>query len=318
MAGANRMHMPRRGSMQFWHRRRADKEIVTVRTWPVSQEPKLLGFVGFKAGMTHVMVRDNNPQSMTKGSVIQLPVTLIECPPMSIAGARLYAKTPAGLVLVSQIAGKDAGSVRLGQGKQSSWDVAFDVVRVIAICHPEKTGAGQKQLQLIEIGLGGNKEQQVDLAKQLLTKQIAIHEVFQSGQLVDIHGVTKGKGYQGTVKRFGVRIRQHKSEKTKRGIGTLGSWHPNRALYTVPQPGKMGYHRRTEFNKLVMHISQQPHEVNSKGGLMHYGLVQQQCLLLKGSVPGPVKRPIVLTAALRPTNIMSQYEIQKISTSSKQ
>ena len=54
----------------------------------------------------------------------------------------------------------------------------------------------------------------------MLGKEIKVEDVFESGVSVDVHGITKGKGFQGTVKRFGVPIRQHKAEKTKRGIGT--------------------------------------------------------------------------------------------------
>ena len=71
----------------------------------------------------------------------------------------------------------------------------------------------------------------------------------------------KGKGWQGVVKRWGVRILQHKSRKTKRGIATLGPWHPNRVLYTVPRAGQMGYHQRTEYNKRILEIGKNGEEI---------------------------------------------------------
>ena len=46
----------------------------------------------------------------------------------------------------------------------------------------------------------------------------------KDGDQLDFHCVTKGKGYQGPVKRFGIQIRARKAEKTKRGPGSLGSW----------------------------------------------------------------------------------------------
>ena len=133
----------------------------------------------------------------------------------------------------------------------------------------------------------------------MLGKEIAIADAFEAGNSVDVHGITKGKGFQGTVKRFGVPVRQHKAEKTKRGIGTLGSWTPKRVEYSVAQPGKMGYHLRTEYNKQILKLAVKP-DINPKSGIHKYGLLRHPYLLLKGSVPGPKKRAMVLTPSLRP------------------
>ena len=111
---------------------------------------------------------------------------------------------------------------------------------------------------------------------------------------------------------------QHKAENKKRGIANLGAWTPKRASFRVPQTGKMGYHQRMEYNKQILKIGTDPKEVNPKGGFLHYGLVKNTYLLIKGSVPGPAKRAIVLTYPRRPTSKIHNLEITKISTSSKQ
>ena len=80
MGGSNRMNQPRHGSLQFWPRRRAKKVVPTISHWDDSDAAKIAGFIGYKAGMTHILLQDNNPKSLTKGQQIIMPVTVIECP----------------------------------------------------------------------------------------------------------------------------------------------------------------------------------------------------------------------------------------------
>ncbi|MEA3414152.1 MAG: 50S ribosomal protein L3, partial [Nanoarchaeota archaeon] len=76
---------PRHGSMQFWPRVRASRQYAKIRSLPSVNEAKILGFAGYKAGMTHVMAADTGKTSLTKGETIAVPVTVIECPPMKIS-----------------------------------------------------------------------------------------------------------------------------------------------------------------------------------------------------------------------------------------
>ncbi len=73
--------------MQFWPRKQTKRTSPRVRTW-IGDEPKLLGFNGYKAGMTHIMITDNKKTSLTKCEEIFCPVTVIECPPVKVAGVR--------------------------------------------------------------------------------------------------------------------------------------------------------------------------------------------------------------------------------------
>ena len=72
---------PRKGSMQFWPRKKAKRAYARVNSFAQEKEPKLLGFAGYKAGMSHLLVEDNRKTSTTKGEDIFCPVTIIECPP---------------------------------------------------------------------------------------------------------------------------------------------------------------------------------------------------------------------------------------------
>lgn len=305
---------PRRGSLQFWPRCRARRIYARIKAWPKLAEVKLLGFAGYKVGMTHAMLDDNTPGSLTKDELISCPVTIIECPPLKPFSVRLYKKTYNGSKIVSEIFAKNFDKNlkrKTKPSKKEGGEQDFDDIRFVAYTQPSTLGL-RKKPELFELGIGGkNVKEKLDYAKQLLAKETKLSDVFKEGQLIDTHSVTKAKGFQGTVKRFGVRIRQHKAEKTKRGPGTLGSWHPNRVDWRVAQSGKMGFHQRTEHNKLTLKISNDVKEINPKGGFINYGLVKSDYILLKGSVAGSRKRLITLTEPSRPAK-SPQYSIVSI------
>ena len=103
MGGTNRMHHPHRGSMQYWPRVRAKRQYADIRSWPTTKETKVLGFCGYKAGMTHIFVKESNPNSHLKGLEISTPVTVIECPPMKVYSIRFYKNTVYGFFLVGEM-----------------------------------------------------------------------------------------------------------------------------------------------------------------------------------------------------------------------
>ncbi len=299
-------HHPRRGSMQFWPRKRAAHPLPRVHAWAKEAKAKPLGFIGYKAGMVRVQATDNRPKSITKGEKLVFASTVVECPPMIAVGAAFYVKSGSGVKKVTSLFAEKlpkelSRTISLPKKSKSVDDVsAFDDVKLLVHSQPQHIPTGAKKPQLVEVALGGTKEDKIKYIKEVLGKEIPVNNIFESGAMLDVHGVTTGKGFQGTVKRFGVPIRQHKAEKTKRGIGTLGAWHPNRVLYTVPQSGKMGYHQRMEHNKQVIALGTEGTKVTPKGGIVRYGIVQNTYLLLKGSVIGPRKRAVLLTQAIRP------------------
>ena len=324
MAGANRYYGPRKGSLQIWPRVRAKRMYSRIRNWSINgiKDTKLLGFLGYKAGMTHIIVKDNTPNSLNKGKNLSVAATIIECPPLKPLSIRFYKKAHDGLQIISEIpttkVDKELKRKLAGVSKkQNSVPESYDDVRLMVYSQPRLTGV-QKKPQIIEVGFSGTKEQKLELAKQLLEKEIKVTDIFKEGSYLDVHGISKGKGFQGTVKRYGVKIRQHKSEKVKRGIGSLGSWHPNRVLYTVAQAGRMGMHQRTDYNRFLIKIEKDVAKVNPKGGFMHYGLVKNDYLIIKGSIPGTANRPIILTDPVRPNKKILSYEILEINKDSKQ
>ena len=93
-------HAPRRGSMQFWPRKRAKRIYSRIRYWPQHKEVKLLGFAGYKVAMSHALFTDNRKTSSTKNEEISCPITIIECPPLKPAGCATGAQDahPAALL----------------------------------------------------------------------------------------------------------------------------------------------------------------------------------------------------------------------------
>ncbi len=296
---------PRHGSMQFWPRKRAKRAYPRIRNYASSTDNKIVGFAGYKVGMTHLLIKSTRPHSMTPGESIFRPVTIIECPPLKTAAIRFYKRTAYGLKAVNQILAKNLDKnlkrkmiMPKKETKQKEPE-NYDELRFVVYTQPGLTGIGKKKPEVFEIAVGGTKEQQLSYAKEKLGKEITAAEILKPGKLVDIHAVTKGKGLQGVVKRFGVSLKSHKSEKKKRSVGNLGPWIQS-AMWRVPQSGQTGYQTRTDYNKLVIKVSDKPDEINPKSGFKHYGLVMNSYVLLKGSIQGSEKRLIRLTNAIRP------------------
>lgn len=319
---------PRCGSLQFWPRVRAKRQYARIRNWIPSKDTNLLGFAGYKVGMTHVIVTDNRQNSLTKNSDVSFPVTVVECPPIKIASIRFYKNTVDGKKIASEIfsdsADKELARKLIAAKKKSAKKaegIDYDEIRLLAYTQPRLTGIGKKKPEVFEIAVGGTKEQQLGYAMERLGKEIHVDEVFREGQQLDVHAVTKGKGFQGPVRRFGISLRQHKSEKSVRNPGSLGAWNAQgHIMWRVAHAGKMGYHLRTEYNKLIFKIGKKGEEVNVKGGYLNYGLVKNSYLLIKGGLPGVVKRLIRMSYSRR-SNPRAPKEapvIQYISQESKQ
>lgn len=302
-------HKSRSGSMQYWPRKRARRQTPRVRHWPHSSEKTLLGFAGYKVGMTHVMYADPKKASKAIAEEVFCPVTVIECPPLKVAAIRLYKEGYTGKQVVKEInlAVDKELSRRKPLAKQTpvvdlaalSTDGICDI-RVLVYTQPKGISFGKKIPDVFEIGIGGTVADQLAWVREHAGKELLVEQVFKPGQIIDATAVTRGKGLQGPVKRFGVSLRRHKSEKTKRGPGSLGAWcGQGHMMYRVAHAGQMGYHLRTEYNKWIVSLGKNPEVVNKKGGFFHYGPVKYSYLLVKGSIQGSAKRLIMLTVPRR-------------------
>lgn len=181
-----------------------------------------------------------------------------------------------------------------------SGDVAR--VSVIASTLPILTGIGKKKPEIVEVKVGGGSsiDEQLKYAESVLGGYVTAFDVFREGQFVDVIGVTKGRGFQGVVKRFGVKElpRWHKHRKGSRKIGSRSPGFGT--MSEPPQPGQMGFHRRTEYNKRILKMGENGAEVTYAGGVLHYGLVYGPYVLVKGSLLGPSKRMLIFRHPVRP------------------
>ena len=309
-----RVRFPKRGSRAFSPRKRAKNIAGRVDFWPdVDEGPQLLGFAGYKAGMTHVFLIEDRGRAPDYGKEVRNPATVIEAPPMVICAVRAYVKTSEGLKSFTEAWMENPpADIRRrvkplipttpeeGLEQIASQLERLAELRVIAMTQPRLSSVPKKKPELMEIKIGGGtKEEQLNYARELLGKTVGVSDIFRAGESIDIIGVTKGKGFQGPVKRWGIRILQRKSRKTVRGVASIGPWHPARVMPGVPRAGQMGFHHRTEYNKRILLLGSDGEQVTPKGGFNRYGFVNGDFILIKGSVMGPAKRLIKLRKAAR-------------------
>jgi large subunit ribosomal protein L3 len=302
-----------------------------MTSWPVGGDaPKIQGFAGYKAGMTHAVVTDYRPESLTSGQEVTVPVTVVEVPPMKVAAVRYYRETPYGLRTLGEQWASDTDK-RLGARlpvpkapKAFSPEAGkVDDVRLLAYTQPKLvTGTPRKTPEIMELRIGGGKiADRIAFATEKLGKEITVADFTAVGQMIDVAAVTKGHGVKGAVPRWGVKLQGHKDSKNRRDASPLGPFQPRfiRSM-KVPMPGQMGYHNRTEYNKRILKVGTEGAEITPAGGFLHYGVVRNGYLLLHGSIPGPAKRLIRLREAtryLRGVEI-AEPQLAYVSTASKQ
>jgi large subunit ribosomal protein L3 len=318
--GHRKYSAPRRGSIAFRPRARAKSLEPRVRTWPMMNTEKvnLLGFAGFKAGEIDVLTIDDREKTPNFGKQLLNPSTVIVCPPIRIIGIRGYSEDHYGKHAIFDVYGKDmikeldrkfqaqvTTEEEFSKAEQSL-DSVSSIMAIVAVL-PHEANIPQKKPFVFEVAVSGrNIRAQYEYLKDLLGKQVKVSDIFQLGQYVDVFGITRGKGVEGPITRFGVKRKQHKSRKSVRAVGTLGPISPAVVMYTVARQGQRGFHQRTEYNKRILMISNtgnnndnEANIINPSGGFKHFGLVKGEYLVLRGSVPGVPKRLLKLRHPIR-------------------
>nr|AJS12899.1 large subunit ribosomal protein L3 [uncultured archaeon] len=305
---------PRKGSLQFWPRKRAYKFLPSVNWNAINSGKNIKGFIAYKAAMTSAIVKDNTANSMTKGKKIAIPITILECPSMRILSVRFYKNNKvAKEILVEKIEKEMKKKIKFPKKIENKIDSIklenYDDIRIICYSQVKKTNI-KKTPDISEIGLNGNLEEKFKFAKEHLNKEIHISQVFEKGDLTDIRGLTTGKGFVGPVKRFGITLKSHKSEKGVRRPGSLGPWHPARVTFRAPQAGQLGMFTRAVYNNKIIEISK-PEQREIKN-LKNFGDIKTDYLIVRGSVQGPSKRQLIITSPLRKTKEQFKKELELI------
>lgn len=329
-------HAPRRGSLAYLPRGRAPKFVPRIKNWPEYKDgaAKLLGFIGYKAGMTHAVMTVGNVDSPFAGQETVVPVTVIDTPPIRPFSIRGYEATIYGLKLTTEVlAGTMSEDLKKAMPLPKEYDHdtkmkefeekldSFAEIRMLIHTQPRLAGIAKKKPDVMEYKVGApNVKEGFEYAKSILGTDIRVADILNEGILIDSIAVTKGHGFQGPVRRWGIRILQHKSRKTKRGVGCIGPWTPSNIRYSVPRPGQTGFHTRTSFNNKIVKMGERGEEITPSGGFVNYGVIRGDYIMVHGSIPGAVKRPVRIRFAIRPKkgHVDEPVQMSYISTASKQ
>ncbi len=327
--GHRKHSQPRRGSIAYLPRGRAKSMEARIRTWPDDEgdQPKLLGHAGFKAGCIRVASIDDRDKTPNFGKQLVSLGTVVVTPPIVIIGIRGYSKNRYGFNSVFDVYSKDLPkelsrlfTIKLDEknleGIQNHLGSVKELFALAAVL-PREAGMEQKKPYVFEIAVkGGDKQKQFTFLKDLLGKEVKVDQVFQKGADVDVAAITKGKGIEGPITRWGVKKKQHKSRKSVRALGTLGPISPATIMYTVPRAGQRGFHQRTQYNNRIMIMSNTQNsefKINPVGGFKHFGLVEGDFVVIRGSIPGTYRRLIKLRSPMRQrTSKITQPKVLEI------
>ncbi|GAB65487.1 ribosomal protein L3 [Plasmodium cynomolgi strain B] len=353
---------PRHGSLGFLPRKRCKRLRGKIRSFPKDDKekpPHFTAFMGYKAGMTHIVREVDKPGSKLHKKEIVEACTIIECAPMVVVGMVGYRETPKGLRVLTTVWANhvsDEFRRRYYKNWYKSDKKAFTKALMVpkltkeslykriekyctvlrAVCHtqPSKTPLTMKKAHIMEIQInGGGMKEKIDFLKELLEKNLPVSNVFNTNEMIDVISVTKGHGTKGVVSRYGVKRLPRKTHRGLRKVACIGAWHPARVQFQVPRHGQKGYFHRTERNKKIYRIGLKKDKNNAStdaditekkitpmGGFPHYGVVNEDFILLKGCVAGTKKRPITLRKTLVPQvsrDALAQISLKFIDTSSK-
>lgn len=326
---------PRRGSLAYTPKKRAKSQKPRIRAWPEGTSVQLLGFPGYKAGMTQIFMIDDHDESITRGQEISVPVTIIETPPVIACAIRIYGSPKDRNRAITEVWAENLSKdltrelrtpkeydqkEALKKAEELLEDQAGDV-RLLVHTQPRKSSLSKKKPEILELQIGGDPiMDKWEYAKEALGNEIKVSDVFEEGKYVDAIAVTKGKGTEGPVQRWGVKVQPRKVQQARRHVGTLGPWRPRRIMRSVPDSGQMGYHQRTDCNKRILKMGEDGSEVTPNGGFLRYGPIREEFVMLAGSTPGSTKRLVCLRQAMRPKKGVptSPPTITHVDTSSQQ
>ena len=129
----------------------------------------------------------------------------------------------------------------------------------------------------------------VDISKYELGQELSV-EVFEEGEMVDVTGISKGKGFQGVIKRYNQsRGPMGHGSQYHRGVGSLGTMRPMRVFKGKKLPGHMGHVTITMQNLEVVAV-----------------MPEENVILIKGNVPGAKKSLVIIKSAVKKPNVKKE------------
>merc|ERR1712134_4630 len=260
-----------------------------------SKPVHLTCFMGYKAGMTHIVREVDRPGSKVNKKEVVEACTIIETPPMMAIGVVGYIETPRGLRALKTVWAEHIGEEakrrfykNWSQSKKKAFtksctkwaddlgkkEIEKDLaqlkkycttIRVIVHTQMKVLRRRQKKAHIMEVQLnGGSIADKVNWAREHFEKEVPVTQVFSPDECIDLIGVTKGHGFKGVTSRWHTKKLPRKTHKGLRKVACIGAWHPSRIQSTVPRAGQKGYHHRTEINKKIYRVGAGYHQVDGK------------------------------------------------------
>jgi large subunit ribosomal protein L3 len=278
------------------------------------EKSSLLGFAGFKVGGIHILTIDDREKTPNFGKQLLNAATVIAVPPIRVIGIRGYKHDLYGQHAIFDVYSKDIPKELSRKFDAKHAEDSFakaegmlgnaGAVMAIVAVSPHSIGISQKTPFVFEVAVSGkDAKAQYEYVKRMLGREVKAGDIFQLGQNIDVFGITRGKGVEGPVTRFGIKRKQHKSRKSVRAVGTLGPISPAVVMYTVARQGQRGFHQRTEYNKRILIMSNTEKDgqnsINPSGGFKHFGVVKGDYIVVRGSIPGVPKRLVKMRHPIR-------------------
>merc|ERR1711966_632420 len=248
---------PRHGSLGFLPRKRCKRARGKIKSFPkddTSKDCHFTAFAGYKAGMTHITREVDKPGSKSHKKEVCEAVTIIETPPMVVVGLVGYIETPRGLRSINTVwtqhisdecrrrfyknwhraneKNKKARAFAKYSADFSKEDVDkkcagiikhCTVVRALAHTQMSELNLRQKKSRLMEIQVnGGSVADKVKFVRDHFEKPVSIDTVFDNDEMIDTVAVTKGRGFEGVVTRWGVTRLPRKTHKGLRKVACIG------------------------------------------------------------------------------------------------
>ena len=131
----------------------------------------------------------------------------------------------------------------------------------------------------------------VDVSNYSLGQEIKA-DLFTEGEMVDVTGTSKGKGFQGVIKRHNQsRGPMGHGSQYHRGVGSMGTLLPMRVLPGKKMPGHMGAEQVTVQNLEIVQID-----------------LENNVILVKGNVPGPKKSLVLIKTAVKNNGVINEKQ----------
>ncbi|MCL4383789.1 MAG: 50S ribosomal protein L3 [Candidatus Marsarchaeota archaeon] len=303
-----------KGSLQYWPRKRARKRLPRIRSYNNhGSENCFSNIIGYKVGMRQLTLIDDS-QSSSKGLEVNKACTFVEIPKLEVYGLRFYKKDNITnysntyqeihnqAICQNNLNMKKIkiNETKINEFKQKLNE--FSDISALLVAYPGTISIGQHKVVKFEAKIvGKNIQQKFDFAANFFGKEIKASDIFKNGEFIDVTSISKGKGWQGAIKRHGVSRLNHKATQKTRHVGVLGSFGIGRVLYSVPHSGQLGFNYRTEYSKRILKIANDKIETNS--GFLNYGNIKNEYIIIEGSIPGPVKRLVRIRKTMRNKNM---------------